>query len=429
MPPYRRSRLAGACVVITSLFYIYWLLRPASDEQIRLYRPPDGDDVLNSTLGFAQIFVINLPSRPDRRAAMSRAAAASNLSVTWRAGLAGAQVADHLPGLRSPGARGSWRAHMDAVAAVAAQGATAASGGTLIMEDDVDWDVRLRGQLADFAGASRAWLQRQQQHQRTASSAPAPALERYHHHTNDDDDDDEGEHSIYGAGWDVLWLGHCGTDLPRDKKKEEEVVVALPDDATVPAPRHLRPHPFALRDEPWGEGAAPPPHTHTHTHTHTRLVLAARGTACSLAYAVSGRGARRIAAAFAFADNHHHHNKGGAKEEEEEEEEKRYYQWDLMLRDWCQGTGTEEEEEEAAPVCITVQPPLVSHYYAGGGGSGGGSDIRGQGGGYARGAAGSAYVRLSVRRNLERLEAAAGGWVPERELVDQWPDEGGETPW
>ncbi|KAI1493324.1 glycosyltransferase family 25 protein [Biscogniauxia mediterranea] len=416
MPPYRRSSLAGACVAITSLFYIYWLLllRPAaSDEQMtRLYRPPppadgDRDDVLNSTLGFAQIFVINLPSRPDRRAAMSRAAAATNLSVTWRAGLAGAQVED-LPGLRSAGARGSWRAHMDAVVAAAA--AAGASASTLIMEDDVDWDVRLRGQLADFAGASRAWLLQQ----RTASSAPA--LERYHH-TNDDDDED----SIYGAGWDVLWLGHCGTDLPaRDKKKEKgeekgEVVIALPNDATVPAPRHLRPHPFALRDEPWG--GAP--------HPHTRLVLAARGTACSLAYAVSGRGARRIAAAF---DNH----KGEAKEEE-----KRYYQWDLMLRDWCQGMGKEEEEEQPPPVCITVQPPLVSHYYAGAGGGGGsgggGSDIRGQGGGYARGAAGSAYVRLSVRRNLERLEAAAAGgeWVPEREreLVDQWPDEGGETPW
>ncbi|KAI0597216.1 glycosyltransferase family 25 protein [Biscogniauxia sp. FL1348] len=393
MPPYRRS-LAGACAAITSLFYIYWLLHPAFDKQIRFYHHLDGD-VLNSTLGFAKIFVINLPSRPDRRDAMSRAAAASNLSLTWRAGLAGDQVAD-LPGLRTPGARGSWRAHMDAVAEIAQQ-----QGSVLIMEDDVDWDVRLRRQLVEFAGASRTWLVR------NAGTK--------HHDTIPTDDDG----SIYGTGWDVLWLGHCGTDLP-GKKEEDGVVVALPDDPTVPEPRHLKPHPFALRD---GLGTAFAP--------HTRAVHAARGgTACSLAYAVSGRGARRIARAFHHHNYNYNQNQNQNRKENQnqnrnhngnKEDEKRYYQWDLMLRDWCQGDGEENGEEygeegEEPPVCITVQPPLVSHYYSAGDG-GGGSDIRGLGGGYAH-SAGSPYIRLSVRGNLERL--AAG--VPEGELVDQWPD-------
>lgn len=66
---------------------------------------------------FQSVFVINLPSRTDRRDAMTLAAALSGLEVTWIDGVAGADVPDEaLPGgstTMRAGNRGSWRAHMN----------------------------------------------------------------------------------------------------------------------------------------------------------------------------------------------------------------------------------------------------------------------------------------------------------------------------
>jgi hypothetical protein len=70
---------------------------------------------------FQQIFTINLPSRTDRRDAMTVAAALSNLDVTWINGIAGNEVLDKvLPGNAEDrlggftvGSKGSWRAHMN----------------------------------------------------------------------------------------------------------------------------------------------------------------------------------------------------------------------------------------------------------------------------------------------------------------------------
>ncbi|RYC53590.1 hypothetical protein CHU98_g12620 [Xylaria longipes] len=113
-----------------------------------------------------------------------------------------------------------------------------------------------------------------------------------------------------------------------------------------------------------------------------------------------------------------------------------------MLRDICMGgyegrgrgggerdkdgDGKEEKEKErlgedddGPPVCLTVQPPLISHHYAGEEGASV-SNIRGQGGGFARGRKGTPYVRLGVQQNLRRLVAG----FPVHRLVDQLPDYG-----
>ncbi len=72
------------------------------------------------SLQFQHIFVINLPSRTDRRDALTLAAALSELDMTWVSGVAGKDVLDKvLPGGRGPrqgftaGNKGSWRAHMN----------------------------------------------------------------------------------------------------------------------------------------------------------------------------------------------------------------------------------------------------------------------------------------------------------------------------
>ncbi|KAI0019969.1 glycosyltransferase family 25 protein [Xylariomycetidae sp. FL0641] len=406
MLPYRRVVL-GFCIV-APLCYVYWAKLATQAQTSGGWRFGTASS-LNDTLGFSKIFVINLPTRTDRRDAMALAGAVSNLSFTWIDGVTGDDVPVPADGSPRPGkrrkpdggARGSRRSHGSALRAMVEQRLPSA----LVLEDDVDWDVRLRGQLAAFAAGTRTWLAQQQQQpspapRRSLAADFAPPL---------GGDEFRGPATaspgvVYGDGWDVLWLGHCGADLP--PSPEPPVVALARRDASVPAPRHLKAHPFARAD---ALARAYPP--------HTRVVHAARGNACSLAYAVSQRGARKLLLGV------------GDGEQDEEKEGKGARQWDITLRDWCQGGGGGEEEEEkdmgmGKPVCITVQPPLVSHYYGGKGkgkGAASSSDIQGLGGGYARGYHGSPYIRLSVRGNLGRLVA---GGVEEKDLVDQLPDDG-----
>jgi hypothetical protein len=357
---------------------------------------------------------------------MALAGAVSNLSFVWVDGIDassdGVGNGDANEHHLTP-AEGSWAAHMHALEMIVGENLDSA----LIMEDDVDWDVQLKNQMEAFGKVSRAWLEqfdetmpaaryRKEAVSRVRQTVSSPSL------------------SPYGAGWDVLWLGHCGTDIPTffsspspssfhqqtphhplQKLRPHPphphhdghgitTVLTITDDMTVPAPRHLRPHPFAGHD---ALAVTYPP--------HTRLVHAAgSGTVCSLAYAVSGRGARRLLARFFGAGG------GDAKT-----------QWDLTLGAWCGGDGGRHVEPRRGgppyvdgagrPVCVTVQPPLVSHHYP----KDASSDIQGVGGGYLRGKVGTPYVRRSVRMNLDRL--VAGDGVGDG-LVDQWPDEG-KTAW
>ncbi|KAI1361101.1 hypothetical protein F5Y08DRAFT_28868 [Xylaria arbuscula] len=396
-------------------------------------------DVMNATLGFERIFVINLPSRRDRRDAMTLAGAVSNLNLTFIKGLTGDKVTlpvhtnsveDDPSGMRSfhsMGARGSWGSHLSALQAIVELGL----GSALVLEDDVDWDVRLKAQMQTFATASQMWLDAQQQRgsmngflaASTSTEADferniipllphSPSFDRYSRTTHG--------MSPYGEEWDILWLGHCGADLPNTHRDagsgvhpspsstsakswaSSSLEITIADDETVPAPKHLQPHPFALHDALADAYPA-----------HTRVVHAVRGNVCSLGYAVSQDGARKLLRRF---------SKDGF-----------VTQWDLMLRDYCMGEKQIGESEKfgrgkkkgkgkgdhESLICLTVQPPLISHRYVQEGGASV-SDISGQGGGFTRTKTGTPYVRLSVQDNLDRLLAG----YPEERLVDQLPDDG-----
>ncbi|KAI1137410.1 glycosyltransferase family 25 protein [Hypoxylon sp. FL0543] len=417
MPPYRRA-LATICV-FAPLVYIYWWRFTAIDTSGSRSGLSVGEDVLNRTLGFSKIFVINLPSRSDRRDSMARAGAVSNLTFTWIDGVAADQAPDRVApvskGGRSSGAKASWISHMNALRVVVRENLRSA----LIMEDDVDWDVRIKSQLQTFASASRTWLKASESDTRQKELLdfvpPSLLMKRAAANVLVGDPakdtirldsaaevDSKVHQTVYGDNWDVLWLGHCGADFPSDQSPVPPLRIAIMDDETVPAPKHLKPHPFALQDK---LGEVYPP--------HTRVIHASSGNVCSLAYAVTYHGARKLLSE--FGDRYD-------------------TQWDLMLQKWCEGKYATENKSQldsdseakadaelrgTAPVCVTVQPPLFSHYYA----EGGSSDILSQGGGYAKGT-GSPYIRLSVRGNLERLASGA----PESELVDQLPDDG-QTIW
>ncbi|KAK8071720.1 hypothetical protein PG996_005068 [Apiospora saccharicola] len=399
---------------------------------------------------------------------MALAAAVSNLTLEWVDGVDGDTVEERVlpPGDRpkhkssDAAVRGSWRAHMNALHRVVEEGLPSA----LIMEDDVDWDLRIKSQLQTFGAASKAWLQTSHE----TVTPPAGLLTDKDgpavywrggrgvdaRRTSTGDHEAEERYSIrldqmsttnapaltdhpYGEGWDVLWLGHCGTGFPdADTGSLPLLRVVIPNDPTVPAPQHLKSHPFASHD---ALGDLYPP--------HTRVVHAASSprTACTLAYAVSQRGARKLLWQFGLEDFSS--------------------QWDLMLGNWCSGGyvdgkvdvgdggggdvdhgsdgarvaagiavggeklhSNERREGRAReqrsrprqqPTCLTVQPPIFGHYFA----KKGASDIRGQGGGYVT-KTGTPYVRWSVRMNLDVL--TEGGTASD--VVDQLPDEG-EVRW
>jgi len=263
----------------------------------------------------------------------------------------------------------------------------------LILEDDADWDVRLKSQMQLFARVATAFTQR--------SNGETVAEESRTHHLLEISTNHEvlrnmplARRTPYGEDWDVLWLGHCGTEFPAGtaSNKPPPLRVIIPGDMTVAPPKHLRPHPFALQDALAEKYSA-----------HTRVVHASSGTACTQAYAVSQQGARKLLWKFGL--------------------QQLTAGWDLMLRDWCDGIIAETQLSAAGsgsrrgrkrgPVCVTVQPPLFSHHY----GKGAASDIMAPGGGFVhKGKEMTPYVRVSVRLNMERL-------VEGEDARDQWEEE------
>lgn len=263
----------------------------------------------------------------------------------------------------------------------------------LILEDDADWDVRLKRQLQDFAQAARAFTQ---------FSDGQTLAEQYRPHHRPEFPITHFPRRLqrpsltpYGDTWDVLWLGHCGTSFPATSApdKPPPLRVTIPDDSTVPSPKHLRPHPFALQDSLAKQYPA-----------HTRVVHASSGTTCTQAYAVSQAGARKLLWRFGL--------------------QTLTTGWDLMLRDWCDGSyastaesvmveASPDNNKREAPVCVTVQPPLFSHHY----GKGAASDIMAPGGGFVNNEKEmTPYIRVSVRLNMERL-------VHGKEGTEQWEGE------
>ncbi|KAL3418812.1 Procollagen galactosyltransferase 1 [Phlyctema vagabunda] len=208
----------------------------------------DTDRVANATLGFEKIMVIGLKERSDKRDAIALQSSLTGFQVDWIDGVKGEEVVEKAvpKGMDKkifPAANlGSWRGHMNAVASVIERNLSSA----LIMEDDVDWDIRLKSQLSNFASGVRA-----------ISNIPIS----------------EKQHSPYGDDWDILWPGHCGEVLPEHDDRR----YVINDDETVPPKEH----------QPWLKALADYPE-------QTRIVHKTGAPICTFAYAVSLRGAQKI---------------------------------------------------------------------------------------------------------------------------------------
>lgn len=168
------------------------------------------------------------------------------------------------------------------------------------MEDDVDWDIRLKPTLRDLALSSNALVSEDIGTVPLSEISPVSLSGA----------------SPYGDGWDLLWLGHCGMHMPG------RGIVLHNDDPTVPEHRHLR---SFIPNEITPLASYP---------QHTRATF--RGTSeatCSLAYAVTQSAAQRIL-----------YDIGVDKLSES---------YDLMLKGWC---------AQPKSVCLSVLPQLFDHH-------------------------------------------------------------------
>ncbi|KAK7994531.1 family 25 glycosyltransferase [Apiospora marii] len=253
---------------------------------------PDIERIQNATLGFQKVFVVNLPERTDKRDALSLVSTLTGIKLDWVRALRGVDVPDKaLPlGVDREGWRdggiGSWRSQMNAIRTMVEENISSA----LVLEDDADWDVRLKQQLMDIAEGARLLLDMAKQEpafqannlpaggDRTAmsnaASIPPPSPEQ------------PPPHSPYGDAWDLLWLGHCGETFPEripghevvDPTSARYTYYALRGDATMPPPANASSWIGGdLRREPG-----------------TRWVHFSGGPTCSAGYALSQAGARKV---------------------------------------------------------------------------------------------------------------------------------------
>lgn len=228
-------------------------------------------DIQNSTLGvspsphylspfadwplsqkFEKLFILNLPSRPDKRDAFVLTASISGFKVEIIDGVDGATVPDKaLPfdATKMGDARnrgiGSWRAHINVLRKIVEDGISSA----MIFEDDTDWDVSIKTQLSQIAQGTR-YLSKD-----PSSPSKIP-------------------HSPYGD-WDLFWPGHCGTGFDPESSR-----FIIDNDPSVPAPKHRVNY-----------GGKP---NMTSYSDNARAVFEASEGCCTFAYALSYRGAQKL---------------------------------------------------------------------------------------------------------------------------------------
>lgn len=339
---------------------------------------------------FEKIFVVSLPSRTDRRDAITLSAALSGIDVEFIDGLQGQDVPDKAipsgPDQERMGdaSIGSWRGHMNAIQEIVRRNLSSA----LILEDDVDWDVRIKDQLRDFALSSRALTQpllRESDYPYADVTYPHPSEGDSHNLDRSSPDilftelppTQPPRSSPYGDNWALLWLGQCGLSFPREngKRRIPKGRVVQLDDETVAEKRHL-----TTWTKPDELKAQYPDHTRVVHHAHQAL--------CSLGYAVTRRTARQLL------------HELGLKALDRA--------FDLLLASFCDGDAGRGYND-----CLSLQPALF-HNHLPAGPRKAESDISDHGDGYAEFAK-TPNVRWSVRMN-------AGALLEGRPPADQFPD-------
>ncbi|MCJ1452368.1 hypothetical protein MMC28_002711 [Mycoblastus sanguinarius] len=228
----------------------------------------DVNPILNDTLGFQEVFVLSLPERGDRRKPLLAAANATNLTVTVLDAIRDRQIpqgdwpewwgtSGWVP---KEGELGCLMSHVRTWRKIIHENITSA----LIMESDVDWDMRIKQSMVGIGEGVKAiadWPFPDSSHPRDFNLQPHP----------------------YGDKWDLMWIGHCGSSADGNGRIYSYNDTSAPDEE----------HAWSFAERP-SEGHRPP---------GTRIVFQMKKTVCTTAYAISNQGARKFEAMFKEANS------------------------------------------------------------------------------------------------------------------------------
>ncbi|PHH91188.1 hypothetical protein CDD83_1374 [Cordyceps sp. RAO-2017] len=263
----RTGRAVGLLVFVCAV----WLLLTSSPLVRRAGRMDDGfvASSSNATLGFGRIYVVSQQGSPRRRSIVQAANVTElQLSIPVQPVWTDDDERRFRLARDSSIRRGSllaWLGHLHALQRFLDSGAETA----LFLEDDVDWDIRLRTTQAPLvSSAARRLLGR-------ASAGLDPQLYPY------------GD----PASWDLLYLGHCGDYW-------HGMDIDFVDGHVTPGDLEATPH-TAFADP----SMLPPDSLHPFTTSllknlgvgdRTRLLHRSVFPLCTFGYALSRAGARRL---------------------------------------------------------------------------------------------------------------------------------------
>lgn len=251
----------------------------------------------------------------------------------------------------------------------------------LILEDDADWDVRIKEQFRDLALSSRALTQplsgTGSYADSTYPSPPDPsALPASDISFDNLPSTIPPKTSPYGDQWKFIWVGHCGMHFPFLPGNNILKGRVIQTDHTVPQQQYLR-------------SLSSPDDLKVHYPNHTRAVHHVQDGVCSLGYAITQATARHLLFSIGLTDVN--------------------TAYDILLRQFCEGTGGRKYHN-----CLTIQPSLF-HHHRPAGSKNAESDISDHGEGF-REIAETSNVRWSTRMNWQVLLEGR------TDFVDQWPD-------
>lgn len=258
---------------------------------------PKHERTANSTLGFGNIYAVSREGSP-RRHSLIEAVALTNLDITIpvQPSWTDQEIADIYASENSTMTRGSalaWLGHRN----VLENFLSSSDETALILEDDVDWDTRIRTQqIPQTAYAIRELL------------------------TSHDD--------YYGStdSWDVIWLGHCGDYFNASRGSDIATIKAFNDPA-MPDLQDLH---------PWTQDFLHEIGAH---QNQQRLVHESVRPLCTFAYGITRTAATRILNELAIR-------------EPLRDAEHPCIAYDVRLLESCRDEGLR---------CISVNPELFHH--------------------------------------------------------------------
>ena len=197
----------------------------------------------------------------------------------------------------------------------------------------MDWDVRLREQLRDFALSGHALTQPLSQDRSSYADATYPVPKDPNAKPASDllfgslPSTIPPKYSPYGDDWDLLWVGHCGMRMPSKSVPNGDRIpkgrVVQHDDSTVAQKQY---HYVVSSTDDLKD-----------YEDHTRVVSHVQDGICSLAYAVTQAGARKLLRSVGLLEV--------------------VDVYDIMLRQYCEGSHGRGYHN-----CLTVMPSLFHHH-------------------------------------------------------------------